>query len=471
MSKEIYDVFKAQKVQLENLVLKQEELIDQTQNSNKEAFESLNNSEIVMEDNKEFIKSLGINLEDELCLARENASQEIDLVINEINKVKTIKNSYDFSFDELVKNAHERGYIDTQLQDLLTDEEINSADDRFKNIEDEFRLKTKLEKRDIVFLTIAVALQVTRQYVLDPIIKECRKNAGSSDEKAKENKSPGWYRVPTDKILINAVPFDATRYSDNSTIKDFLKGYKNHRDATLGHDPILGWIFGTVNIMTGTITNCSLDSAHIKYMPGKGNVIHSQADTFRIFTTITDRVLSEGIDGKMALAFSVIREAIHLKSDIGTKHSLPLPGINLLCPKLATKLANYGIDSASVGTEASLSFLINLIISMIHRIIKSENEDEKLYAVRTRKILLISNLIASTSNIVAVGIAAGIGTSTNNSEFVKKSINYLDVGGILITLTRLFSDVKFIAKVKEEFINSKLDEELINQLNKLDKYL
>ena len=169
MSKEIYDVFKAQKVQLENLVLKQEELIDQTKNSNKEAFESLNNSEIIMEDNKEFIKSLGINLEDELCLVRENASQEIDLVINEINKVKTIKNSYDFSFDELVKNAHERGYIDTQLQDLLTDEEINNADDRFKNIEDEFRLKTKLEKRDIVFLTIAVALQVTRQYVLDPI--------------------------------------------------------------------------------------------------------------------------------------------------------------------------------------------------------------------------------------------------------------------------------------------------------------
>ena len=31
-------------------------------------------------------------------------------------------------------------------------------------------------------------------------------------------------------------------------------GRGNHRVHTLGHDPILGWIFGTGNIMTCTIT-------------------------------------------------------------------------------------------------------------------------------------------------------------------------------------------------------------------------
>ena len=228
---------------------------------------------------------------------------------------------------------------------------------------------------------------------------------------------------------------------------------------------------GTANIMTGTITNCSYASAHVKYVAGKGNVIHSMADTMKVFTTILDRVSNEGWDGKKALAYALLREAEHLKSDVNTKHSLPLPIINTICPELGTKLMEFGIDTASVGTEIALSSLINLIISMVHRIIKPEGEDEKMYAVRTRKILLISNSIASASNVIAVDIAAGAGVVGENPDLVKKAVDYLDVGGLIVTITRLFSDTRFIIKVKEEFINAKLDEMLIEELDNLDKYL
>ena len=471
MNNDAYDVLKMQKERAERLGSEEEEQLAGSQNFNDEARAALEESKRKMEENKTFLRSLGIDLEDEMADTRKKANEETDYILEEINKAQQVYESCTVTYENLVARAHEQGYFNTQLHELLTEEEIQKADERFESIETEFKSKTRLKKTDITFLITAVALQVIRQYVLDPMIKDHRPTAGGNDEKAHGNKGTGWYRVPTEKILKNTVPFDAIRYSDNGTIKDFLKGQKNHRDITLGHDPILGWIFGTANIMTGTITNCTFNSAHIKYVPGKGNVIHSKADTLRVFSTILDRVSNEGLDGKMALAFALIREGIHLKSDLGTKHSLPLPGINVLCPEFGAKLLEYGIDTASVGTEASLSILINLIISMVHRIIKPENENEKMYAVRTRKILLISNVIASASNVIAVGIVAGVGVAGENPELVKKSIKYLDVGGLLITITRLFSDVRFITKVKEEFINTKLDEQLIEELNNLDKYL
>lgn len=470
MADNIYDVLKMQKENMEKLIDSKEKHITSEREINKVARKDLDESEKKLQENIEFVKSLGISLDDELSEAKKRADEEANFIIEEINKTQIVYEKYDITYDDLVERAHSQGYVNTQLEDLLTEREIKRADIRFENIEKEFKKDTQLTKTDIVFLVTAVTLQVVRQYVLDPMLKKNRDKAKGNDEKAHGNKEPGWYRVPTDKILLNKVPFDTNRYSDNSTIKGFLKGQKNHRDVTLGHDPFLGWVFGTANIMTGTITNYTFNSAHVKYVPGKGNVIHSKADTIKIFSTILDRVLNEGMDGKLALAYALIREGIHLKSDIGTKHSLPLPGINVLNPTLGAKLLEYGIDTASVGTEASISILINLMISMIHRMIKPEEEDEKLYAVRTRKILLISNSIASASNLIAVGIAAGIGIAGEDPEVVKKSISYLDVGGLLVTITRLFSDIRFITKIKEEFINSKLDKQLLDELENLDKY-
>lgn len=471
MEKDLYDVLKMQQDDAEKLVEEEEERIKESQVVNDDAQKSLEQSEQKMAENLEFLRSLGISLDDELTEARKKANEEVDDMLEEINNARLIYDKYDITYDDLVEIAHSRGYVNTQIQDLLTEEEIRIADERFESIEEEFRKKTKLKKIDITFLITAVALQVIRQYVLDPMIKEHRSKAGGNDEKNHGKKGPGWYKVPTENILQNAVPFDAVKYSQHGTVKGFLKGQKNHRDVTLGHDPMLGWIFGTANIMTGTITNCTFNTAHVKYVEGVGHVIHSKADTITMFETVIDRVLHEGLDGKMALAFALIREGMHLKSDIGTKHSLPLPAINAICPELGAKLLEYGIDAASVGTEASLSIFINFIISMIHRYIKPESEDEKMYAVRTKKILLISNVIASASNLIAVGIAAGVGVVGENPELVKKSMNYLDVGGLIVTIARLFSDLRFISKVKEEFINSKLDAQLIEALDSLDKYL
>lgn len=348
------------------------------------------------------------------------------------------------SFEELAVEASSAIPYDVTISDILTSEEIISARKHVDEIYTEFKKRTRLNKIDLIFLGTAIALQCVRQYVLDPWLRNNRKKAGINDEKGrKENVEPGWYRVQTDKILINRVPFDAQKYSGNPTVAGFLKG-GNHRFVTLGHDPILGWVFGTMNILTNTITRApDFATAHIKQQGGE-NVIHSLADIFRVFEASANRLLQEGVDGKIAVGSALLREGIHLKSDINTKKSLPIPIISIVSPKLAEQLSRYGIDIASVGTEISLSIAINFVISMVHRLFYDESVDDlKQYEVRTRKILLYSNTISTVSNVI--------------TSYIKKEPKTLDIGGIIVTISRLFSDIGFILRVEQEFVESQLD--------------
>ena len=390
------------------------------------------------EENNQSHEDYIAKLEKQLEIDTGTQYEEISGFIRESTYVEPL------DWDTLVENANHKIDCEVDFEDLLSQDEFENAYKHVKEIDKEFEKKTGLRKKDFVFLTVAIALQCTRQYVLDPWIKKQRIAAGSNDEKGrKDNAESGWYYVKAEKILTNRVPFDVQRYGSNASIQNFLKG-GDHRLMTLGHDPILGWIFGTTNIMTGTVTRRDFISAHVKCIDNE-NKIHSLADTMKVFKSVFERMSEKGEDGKLALGSAIVREAIHIKSDINTKRSLPLPGIGALSPELGNKLAKYGIDTASVGTEITLSCFINMLISMIHRMCFDENKDEKeFYEVRTRKIILYSNLIASTSNVIASGIT--------------KKYDLLDVGGILVTITRLITDVRFICKVKDEFVQSKLDE-------------
>ena len=77
-----------------------------------------------------------------------------------------------------------------------------------------------------------------------------------------------------------------------------------------------------------------------------------------------------------------------------------------------------------------------------------------MYEVRTRKILLISNSIASTSTII-------------NTAITKNPKN-LDIGSLLNTITRLFSDVRFIARIKQEFIEKEISDRLQKEIIEMD---
>ena len=377
-------------------------------------------------------------------IERELGIKESNMEVDGDGLVKERTSAEVMWWDELVKEANAEIDYDVDFEDLLTSEDFENAYNHMAEIDKAFEQKTGLKKMDFAFLAVAIALQCTRQYVLDPWLKENRVAAGQDDEKGRKNNTQaGWYYVETNKILTNKVPFDVQHYANNETIKGFLKG-GDHRLMTLGHDPILGWIFGTANIMTSTLTRNDFASAHVKCINNE-NKIYAQANTYKIFEAVFERVLQEGMDGKIALGYAIAREAIHLKSDINTKRSLPLPGVGTISAEFGKVLAKYGIDTASVGTEITLSCFINMIIAMFHRMgIEESKEEKNFYEVRTRKIILYSNLIASTSNLISTAMT--------------DRYDLLDVGGMLVTISRLMTDVRFICKVKEEFVQSKLDE-------------
>lgn len=84
-----------------------------------------------------------------------------------------------------------------------------------------------------------------------------------------------------------------------------------------------------------------------------------------------------------------------------------------------------------------------------------KNEKErKLYEIKTRKILLYSNVISSTSNIIY--------------SYITQNIKSLDIGGLGVTISRIVSDINFINSIKREFLNTKLSEKYQEEIEKLD---
>ena len=154
-----------------------------------------------------------------------------------------------------------------------------------------------------------------------------------------------------------------------------------------------------------------------------------------------DRAVSYAVHDPKLLAVSVARQAIHFGSDYFTKQGLPVPLIATVNNDLAKNMiSKWHIDMLSITRGAALSSLINMLIAAIHGLFCTETTEmeQKLYQVRTKKILAYSNTIATSSNVAVVAIT--------------KNVKKLDVGGAMVTIYQLITSKKFIQEVKEEFI-------------------
>jgi hypothetical protein len=365
--------------------------------------------------------------------------------------------------------------------DDITNESCRVADvahnsrKRVEEINAEFETQTKLNKVDIAFLFFATALQCVRQYLLTGFnervndqtaaksVNKVEKDEASKTvhetvlrNKKRVNILQKPYEATLEEIIEGPVPFDVI--AGGSLFNLGLSGF-NHRKKTLGHDPVLGWIFGTTNIATNTITIWRpktsfppLASYHVgKQFTGRGiqNAIKGPASTIIALDHLKSKLLDEGKSGKLIVAYSLLQEYIHLKSDINSFQSLPLPIINGISTEFADKLASYGIDTGNmlaIGKQASFALMINILIGMIHSLFYNEAKDKSssLYLVRTNKILTYSNIIASSSNALYVLLSSYFGDKT--------SVRKLDIGGFIVTIHQILHDEALRYKIKEEFI-------------------
>lgn len=238
---------------------------------------------------------------------------------------------------------------------------------------------------------------------------------------------------------------------------------QNHRYKTLGHDPLLGWFFGTVNIMTDTATMNDLKTFDIE----NGEFVRRTT----LYKVINDCISSAREDWHRVPA-AVFAEGVHLKSDDFTKIGLPIPTLSFFNEKLAEQLCKFHYDKLcmqkdlkNIGKQIEISCFINLIVSAFHSLFYDpKKEDIKLYEVKTRKIMMYSNLIASTSNILYTVIATTCFKS-------KTAYQKIDIGGLIVTMYRLISDSEFILRIKREFIVNKINKKIQGCLLNLEEIL
>ena len=383
------------------------------------------------------------------------------------------------SWDEIVAEANRHEPNEVVLEDIMTEEEIERAFEERDSIEKQFSEKTSIvNKTDLSFLMIATALQVTKSLVFPYVAEkfDYGKSFDSSErldhndksiEKAHKDANDKFRDKHIDKkgaghwinILYQTVPYDITKGSKDLGIN---MGGKYHRMYTLGHDPILGWIFGTANILTDCVTFNDFHTNRVsridpitgaKKMVITPEVVHLG----RMFNECYEEVKADPLN----LPAALFAQAQHLKSDEFTKLGLPVPILSSINEDFASKLYSENYDALCfardvkiVGASFVVSKMFDMIISLLHGLFIKEGEDRELYEVRTRKILLISNIIASSSTIINA-------TITSNPK-------NLDIGSLLNTVTHLFTDIKFILNIKQEFIENEINERVQKELSKVD---
>ena len=363
-----------------------------------------------------------------------------------------------------------------------------------ENLDKEFESQTGLQGNDIKFLFAAVGLQVARIVILNELTKtetEDTKNRNETklhefQEKllGKFNSGTGiseapYYASMEHIITKMGVPYDATASLTEKSLQQMLgKGREwdfnledmipneklglfsgaNHRFATLGHDPLLGLLFGTGNIMTNTITCVKtpliaggigvpvLTTNHVVYTSDfKDPRIATYGSTGIMLKSAIERTMDE----PSAFVASLIKQIIHIGTDLYTPCGIQIPAANLILSNSeAEKLTKYIStgDLIKVGASAKFAELINTLISTLHTLMYDATSisSRDVYNVRTRKIILYSNIIATGSNV--------LWTAGNMMAGNEGAIKQLDIGGLIVTLKRLMNDTEYIRRIKEEFV-------------------
>ena len=350
---------------------------------------------------------------------------------------------------------------------------------RLDEINAAFSKKTSIfNKTDLCFLAVATALQTAKTLLFpyfanklgygdsfdpedrkadnDPTIKKEEKEGKDQFKEKHKNHGKGHWL----EILYQPVPYDANVGSKDAGVD--IHG-RNHRLYTLGHDPVWGWIFGTANILTDCITLNTLQTNRVSRVnPTTGSKqLWITKDIVSIPTMFRESYQCAR-DDRLNLPAALAAQAIHFKSDEYTKLGLPVPILSTLNEEFASKLYSENYDALCFNRDlkiVSVSFviskLIDIIISLVHGFFRKDEEPKDLYEVRTRKILLISNSIAGASTVI--------------NALITKNMKTLDIGELLNLVTRLFTDIRFIARVKQEFVEQQLDQDFQCAVDELDE--
>lgn len=258
--------------------------------------------------------------------------------------------------------------VDESGAEQAVEKSVREYGENLQRIDREFKERTRLQDADAAFVVAATMLQVARILIINSLTEvECA-GAGNVKEHALHNFQSRVFsgfddRMPRESNhlfaskhqILNSrgVPYDATRYEAENI--GLFKG-ANHRFATLGHDPVLGLVFGTSNIMTNSIT-CVKDTNvfgigaripatySVSYDAfGKNPQIGAPAGTVEMLVAAGRRVVSE----PDAAAAALIKQLIHIGTDLYTPCGIQIPFANLILDKTHTEVLTKYVSTGDV---------------------------------------------------------------------------------------------------------------------------
>lgn len=214
------------------------------------------------------------------------------------------------SWEQLCAEAESAVGSNCELEDIFTDAELKSNKEYLKSLRTEYNQVHKLDKFDISIAALAGIVAGAVDILLVGIPQRGR-------EGLEAGTLSNYIRSYFDKILPpdemeklanskeSKVPFDAQDNRHTTTRVEGLSAYY-HRLLQLGHDPLLGFIVGVMDIMSGKMT--TIDKA--------GNIVSQTMENY------ADRVEPD-------IFKALAKELTHLKSDVTTSMGLPAPLMSL----------------------------------------------------------------------------------------------------------------------------------------------
>ena len=411
-----------------------------------------------------------------------------------LDKYQNIKNKFEtgekkFS-NALIDFSNAANEMSDHSEKTLSD--LKNINIIISDINKQFSDKTGIiNVKDMAFLWGAVAIQCVR-WILIPTFdittltpstadrkdsssegKKDKTATGKELDKNKEERDEKKYPDHKHLILL-PVPYDAMKGTEDIVIPGVTEYgkqiySKNHHSATLGHDPLIGQIIGTANILTRSITfhDSNLTTRKVEILSGRNQIVVKEP-SYSIPNMIDDLIKTLQEDNSRIVT-ALLKENLHLQSDKYTKTGLPIP---LLSANLQQKLLDCKWNSKEleavlkgalkgIAINFLVSLIINTIVGTLHGFCYNEQHDEnlKLYSVRTSKLIATSNVIAESINLAAVSTGTIAGVLTENEKLIKKSISHLDIGGMIEAIHQIFKSKKIQEEIRREF----LEQELFNR--------
>ncbi|MDF9823765.1 hypothetical protein M2475_000112 [Breznakia sp. PF5-3] len=210
------------------------------------------------------------------------------------------------TWEELCIQAEQEVGSTTDLESLFTDEELRMNQVALRALNIDYNNIHKLDKIDITICATAGILGVVVDILLIGIPKKTPEGlkGGPLSNYVRDWFNQRFPEVEMEKLSnskVSKVSFDA---QDNRHTTEYVTGLSAyyHRLLSLGHDPILGLIFGVYDILTDKMT--TIDKT------GK----------------MVSQVMENYADRKESDIFAAIaKQIIHFKSDITTSMGLPAP--------------------------------------------------------------------------------------------------------------------------------------------------